>query len=410
MAVEARVPRGFAPTDERLIVGMMSGSSVDGIDAALVRVTGCCETTTFELVNFVSMPFNLEVRRSIFQLFEYETSTVDKVTLMNAVLGELFAEAAIAVVCGSGMTMSAIDAIGLWPQMVYHLPTRSNPQDILGYHIGACLQLGDLNVIAERTGVTTVGCFSSRDIAAGGNGAPLYGVATYVFHHHQQRNRAIQNIGGIANVAFVLAEGGIDDIVGFDTGPGNMLIDSVVLHSTAGEHQYDPDGRMAASGRPNAAVLEMFLADPFIQQKPPKAAGRENFGEQFTRRFLEACAASDIPAIDMVATATALTVEAIALNYERYLMPRAAVDEVIVGGGGALNPTLVQMLRERLAPIPVSVDDDHGISSFAKEAIFTALGTNEPLYGHANNIPSVTGADRHVVMGLIAPGFRGAPV
>ena len=388
---------------ERLIVGMMSGSSVDGIDAALVHVEGCCENTSFELVDFVCRSFAPEEKSAILGLFDYEGSTVDRVCLMNAVLGEYFAQAAEAVWRHAGLLASAIDAIGVWPQMVYHLPGRSNPQDILGFHTGACLQLGDLNVIAERTGVNTIGSFCERDIAAGGNGAPLTGLGDYIVYHHPERNRIVQNIGGIANGNLVPATGGLEAVVGFDTGPGNMVVDEVVRRLSNGSLEYDRDGTMALAGTVNDELLAEGLRDPFIQQDPPKAAGRENFGEAFTRAFMSRGERLGLSGNDLVATATALTVEAIVLNYERHLAPRAPIHEVIVGGGGALNPAMLTLLRRRLDPIPVAVDDDYGVSSFAKEAIYMAFIANEAIMGHPNNVPSVTGARTPVVMGLIAP-------
>ncbi len=396
--------------NEQLIIGLMSGSSLDGIDAALVRVTGCCEATTWTLVDFLSTPFKPEVKKHLLALFDYERCTVDKVCLMNSVLGELFAENALAIVKQAGVNVEEIDAMGVWPQMVYHLPARSNPKEILGYHLGACLQLGDLNVIVERTGITTIGSFCARDIAVGGNGAPLTGLGDYIVYHHVERNRAIQNIGGIANVNLVLAAGGMDQVIGFDTGPGNMLIDSIVRHLTQEQWQYDHDGQMASSGRVDSTLVNSFLEDPFIQQRPPKAAGRENFGEHFTKAFLAEAETRKLSNNDIVATATSLTVEAIAFNYEHFLLPYAPIHEVVIGGGGALNPALMRMLRERLRPIEIATDDEYGIPSFAKEAIYMALITNETLRGHANNVSSVTGASRPVVMGLIAPAYRGIRV
>jgi anhydro-N-acetylmuramic acid kinase len=204
----------------------------------------------------------------------------------------------------------------------------------------------------------------------------------------------------------VPADGGLDQVIGFDTGPGNMVIDAVVRQLTGGELHYDRDGELAGAGQPSAALVERFLADPFIQRDPPKAAGRENFGDQFAAEFLAAAQEQGLSTEDTVASATALTVEAIALAYEKHLMPVASIDEVIVGGGGALNPSLMRMLRARVAPIPVAVDEDYDIPSFAKEAIYLALAANESARGHANNVPSVTGASRPVVMGLIAPVHR----
>ncbi|MDX6543731.1 MAG: anhydro-N-acetylmuramic acid kinase [Gaiellaceae bacterium] len=390
-------------TQEHLVVGLMSGSSGDGVDAALVRITDCCERAQVELVDFVSEPFSSEEKERIFGLFDVRRSTVDEITLMNVILGELFARGTNAVLDQAGVDPADVALVGVWPQMVYHYPGRSNPQSLLGYTTGACLQLGDLNVIAERTGITTVGSFCARDIAAGGNGAPLTGLGDYVLYHHDERNRAVQNIGGIANVNLVPADGGLDSVIGFDTGPGNMVIDATVRHITGGELDYDRDGKLAAAGQPDSDLVARFLEDSFIQQDPPKAAGRENFGEPFAQGFIAGGASKGLSREDVVASATALTVEAIALNYERHLLPKSSIDEVIVGGGGALNPELMRMLRKRLEPIPVAVDDDYGIPSAAKEAIYMALLAKECALGHANNVPSVTGGSRPVVMGLIAP-------
>lgn len=391
-----------ADKPERLIVGIMSGSSLDGVDAALVRVGGCCEQTAWELVDFHYQPFEREAKERLFELFDYERAGVIEVTLMNAVLGEYIAEACRAVWEHANLRPEDVDALAVWPQMVFHQPGRMAPQHVLGFDLGACLQLGDLNTIAERTGVNVIGSFCQRDIAAGGNGSPLTGLGDYVVYHHPERNRVVQNIGGIGNANLVLAGGLVADVFGFDTGPGNMLIDAVVRDVTSGAQEFDADGVMAARGAPCAELVDETLQEPFIQREPPKAAGWEDFGTGFRDAFLARGTALGLSHDDLVATATAVTAESIALNHERWLQPRARVDEVICGGGGALNATLMRMLRERLAPIPVAVDEDYGVPSFAKEAIYMAFLANEAIMGHPNNVPSVTGASRAVVMGLIA--------
>lgn len=395
----------MANKPERLIVGLMSGSSLDGIDAALMRVKGYGENTFYEMIEFDCLQFEPETKARIMDLFHYQSSTVDKVCIMNAILGELFAEAVLGVVSKAGLRPEEIDLIGVWPISVYHLPGRSNPEELLGFRTGAILQLGDLNVIAERTGITTIGSFCARDIAVGGNGAPLTGVGDYILYHHLDRNRVVQNIGGIANANLVPAHGGLDKMIGFDTGPGNMVIDAVVRHVTNGQLQYDADGKMAFAGQVDTKLLEHFLQDSFIQQAPPKAAGRENFGEHFAKKFIDMSQERGLTDNDMVATATALTVESIAHSYERYLMPHCSIDEIIVGGGGALNTALMQMLRERFPSISIKVDEDYGISSFAKEAMYMGFIANETLIGRPNNVPSITGGSRPVVMGLIAPAY-----
>lgn len=392
-----------ADRPERLIIGIMSGSSLDGIDAALVRIAGCCEATRWQLVEFLYQPFGPQAKERLRELFDPAHATVDKVTLLNAVLGEYIAQACEGAWRKAGLRAADIDVLGVWPQMVYHLPGRTNPQSLLGHTVGACLQLGDLNVVAERTGVNVVGSYCQRDIAAGGNGSPLTGLGDFIVYHDPGRNRIVQNIGGIGNANLVPAGGGLGRVVGFDTGPGNLLIDDVVRIVTRGVREFDEDGAMAAAGRVDATLLAETLGHPFIQREPPKAAGREDFSEEWSARFVGRGRELALGDDDLVATATAVTSESIALNHERHLQPLARVDEVVVGGGGALNPTLLRMLRDRLAPVPVSVDEDHGVPSFAKEAIYMAFLANEVVMGHPNNVPSVTGASRAVSMGLIAP-------
>jgi anhydro-N-acetylmuramic acid kinase len=390
-------------TEERLIVGLMSGSSLDGIDAALVSVKGCCDTATVELRHSICLDFDTETRDSMLALFDYESATVDKLCVMHAVLGECFAEAVLEVAASSGTPLEEIALVGAWPVMMYHLPGRSNPFTWRDKSLGACLQLGDLNRVAERTGITTVGSFCSRDLAAGGNGAPLTGLGDFVLYRDPEKNRVVQNIGGIANANLVPAGGDLESIIGFDTGPGNMVIDGLVRHYSGGTDHYDKDGQIAARGKVNAAILETLLQDPFVALSPPKAAGRENYGEEFLRNLIRLVEASAISSEDAIATATAFTAESIALSYRRFFEPSHRIDEVIVGGGGARNPTLMRMLQERVSS-PVRTDDDFGIPSFIKEAMYMALLANETTRGHANNAPSVTGARESVVMGAIYPG------
>lgn len=396
-----------ADRSERLIVGIMSGSSLDGIDAALVRVRGCCESTRWELVDFLYEPFEAGAKAYLWELFDRDRATVEKVTLANAILGEYIADACEGVWRKAGLAASDVDLLSVWPQMVDHVPARMNPRTVLGLTLGGCLQLGDLNTVAERTGVNVVGSFCQRDIAAGGNGSPLTGLGDFIVYHDPNRNRIVQNIGGIANANLVPAVGGLEAVVGLDTGPGNLLIDDVVRSVTNGASEYDRDGAMAGAGTVDPTLLAETLQHPFIQRQPPKAAGREDFSEAWAARFLARGRTLGLTDSDLVATATAVTVESIALNHERHLHPLAAVDEVIVGGGGASNATMVRMLRDRLAPIRVSVDEDHGVPSFAKEAIYMAFLGNEVVMGHPNNVPSVTGAHRAVTMGVIALGMPG---
>jgi anhydro-N-acetylmuramic acid kinase len=396
--------RSAVESVEKLVIGLMSGSSLDGIDAALVAISGSGETLKVELRDFVCAEFDQATKTSTLELFEYGSATVDKVCMMNAVLGERFADAAHEVAHRSGTRMDDVSLIGAWPQMVYHLPARSNPFEWEGRSLGACLQIGDLNRVAERTGVTTIGSFCSRDIAAGGNGAPLTGLGDYVLYRDSTKNRIVQNIGGIANANLVPAVGGPDAVIGFDTGPGNMIIDGLVRHYSAGQQDYDADGQMAARGTVDSHLLETLLAtDSFINQQPPKAAGRENYGEHYVRRLVDMAHERGLDSDSTVATATAFTAESIALSYRTHFETRAEIDEVIVGGGGTRNTTLMGMLSDRLA-YPVFTDEHYGIPSFAKEAMYMALIAHETWAGRSNNFPSVTGARSAVSMGAIYPG------
>ncbi|MBI4278792.1 MAG: anhydro-N-acetylmuramic acid kinase [Armatimonadetes bacterium] len=375
----------------------MSGTSVDGIDAALVEISGGGPSARVRLLAFENVPFSTDLRERILALCSPETGTVDKVCAMNAELGELFAQAAMRVAERAGLGIAAVDLIGSHGQTVWHIPPASGVP-------GATLQIGEPAVIAERTGVLTVADFRVRDMAAGGMGAPLVPYADIVLFGHPARARAVQNLGGIGNVTVLPAAPTMETVYAFDTGPANMVIDAVVEIVTRGRQTYDRDGVLAGQGRVHADLLRELMAHPFIAQPPPKATGREEFGAHFTRRVLSRARDLQLDGADLVATATAFTAESIAENYRRFVLPRHPIDEVIVGGGGSYNPTLVRMIRERVGGIPVMTCEDLGVNSDAKEAIAFALLANDAALGLPTNVPGATGARRPVVMGKFLPG------
>jgi anhydro-N-acetylmuramic acid kinase len=395
---------------ERLVIGLGSGSSGDGVDAALVRIKGSCETAEISLEHFVCLEFDDDTRARLMELFDFATATVDKLCVAHAIMGELFADAALQVCAEHGTPIEDVFCVGVWGQMAAHMPAQTAPFEWRGRRLGSSLRIGDLNRIAVRTGLPTVGDFPNADIAAGGNGAPLLtALFDYAVYHDPQRNRVVQNIGGIGNCNLVPAAGGLARVVGFDTGPGVMVIDGVVRHYTDGAEHYDRDGEGAARGTVSESLLARLLQDAFIQKAPPKAAGWENYGAHFVRRVVELAEAEGLAPDDVVATATALTVESIALNYERHLQPSCAgptgtIDEVIVGGGGASNPTLLRLLADRLG-CPVAVHDDYGIPSFAYEAMIEGYSAYELLLGHTIHIPGVAGAEHATFAGNVAPGY-----
>ncbi|MEW6229036.1 MAG: anhydro-N-acetylmuramic acid kinase [Bacillota bacterium] len=387
----------------RRVVGLMSGTSADGVDAALVELRGHAESTTLERVVFRRTPYEPELRARIFALMSPETSRVDEICVMNFVLGEVFARAALDVIREAGLGPGDVDLVGSHGQTIYHIP---HAETCCGVSTMSTLQIGEPAVIAERTGLATVADFRVRDVAAGGQGAPLVPYADWVLFRDPHKTRVVQNIGGIANLTALPAGCGIDDVFAFDTGPGNMVIDGVVSILTGGALSFDEDGKMASSGKVRESMLAWALSHPFFAKEPPKTTGREEFGLQFAQEMAERARAQGVAGEDLVATATALTAESIVESYKRWVRPRCRIDEVIVSGGGSYNLALLEMLRERLPGVAVVTCEDVGMSSDAKEAIAFAILANDAACGYPTNVPGATGACRRVVLGKIVPGSR----
>jgi len=288
--------------------------------------------------------------------------------------------------------------VGSHGQTIHHLPEGRR---VGGRRVRSTLQIGEPCVIAERTGITTVADFRPRDMAAGGQGAPLVPYADYVLFRHDRKGRAVQNIGGIANVTFLPPACSADDVVAFDTGPGNMMVDRAVSLATEGRRRLDCGGRMAARGSVNEPLLTELMRHPYFRRKPPKSTGRETFGREFTDHLWRRARRKGVPAEDFVATVTALTARSIADACRRFL--KGSLDEVILCGGGARNRTMVAMLAEALAPTAVRLSDELGIDADAREAIAFAVLARETIRGAAGNVPSATGARRRVVLGKVIP-------
>lgn len=387
----------------RKVLGLMSGTSVDAIDAALTRIDGHGAQSTVSLLAFESFPFPSEIRAGIFRLFDPATARIDEICEYDFLLGELFAGAANKLLQRHSVKAADVDIIGSAGQTVWHAPIATRHKlsvDWMNGPIGtrSTMAIGQSAVIAERTGIITVGDLRVRDVAAGGHGAPLICYADWVMLRDAHKGRCIQNIGGIGNVTYLPPGGGLDQVVGFDTGPGNMVIDALADVATGGKLKYDRDGKLGAKGRVHEAILSGWLDDPYFRKQPPKTTGREHFGVQFARRALTE--AQGVPIEDLVATATALTAHSIARAYHDFLSPRGAVDEVIIGGGGSQNPTLLAMLRTLLAHAKLLTHEDLGINSKAKEAIGIAIIANDSLMGLNSNVPAATGG-RPTVLGKI---------
>lgn len=381
------------------VVGLMSGTSLDGLDAA------CCTVSTppaddpfgaeVNVESFLTKSHDRELRDRLVTLCDDETGTVDDVCRLNVALAEAFADAAEDAWSEAGHGPADVDLVASHGQTVWHVP------DVEGLpgtdrRSRSTLQIGDGCVIAERTGVTTVSDFRMADIAAGGHGAPLAPFADATLFADDDAARSIQNIGGIGNCTLLPPAPTRDEVRAFDTGPGNMVIDAVVELLTDGERTYDEDGDLAATGDIDDDLVDTSLDDPYFREAPPKSTGREYFGHHYARRFVEAGRERGLDDTDIVASATAVTARSIADAYERFATPYP--DEVYVSGGGAANPTLMRML-EAAVDAPVEPLGDLGIDSDAKEALLFALLGATHLDGVPNNVPAATGADRPVVMG-----------
>jgi anhydro-N-acetylmuramic acid kinase len=382
----------------------MSGTSVDGIDAALVEITGHGESAAVKLLAFDSYPFPPELRARVFRLFNPHEARVEAICQLDFLLGEVFAAAVERLLRDNNVDPDTVDLVASAGQTIWHDPEPvvvRESVDWIDHPIvtRSTFAIGQSAVIAERTGITTVGDLRVRDVAAGGQGAPLIAYADWVLLRHPTLGRCVQNIGGIGNVTYLPPAATPEQVVAFDTGPGNMVIDALAEVATEGKLKYDRGGELAASGRVVAPLLEAWLDDPYFHRQPPKTTGREHFGVQFARRILTE--SQGVPIEDLIATATALTAESIARAYRDFIVPRGPVDEVIVGGGGAQNPTLLAMLRERLPAGRVLSHEDLGIDSNAKEAIGLAIIANDAVAGLNTNIPGATGG-RPTVLGKIS--------
>ena len=417
--------------DKKYVIGLMSGTSVDGIDAAIVEITGHSLETTVNLIAFETFPFPPNVPQRILALCHPDTSRVDDICEMNFYIGYLFAEAAQHILQKSGMHASDIDLIGSHGQTIHHLPRDPNT-DCNTNTIGkarslkrsgrrvhgkgpetpklphrtakdiktpSTLQIGEPAVIAHETGIPTIADFRVADIAAGGQGAPLVSYPDYLLFHDSVKTVGLLNIGGIANLTVLPANGSFDSVSAADTGPGNMCIDAVVNEITDGWERYDKAGQRAAQSIPYQPLVDEWLKHSFFHLPSPKTTGREMFGYTFAMECLEACRKHELSDNACIATLTELTVQTIALYIAQFVTGQNPIDTLYVSGGGVHNQTIMRRLSELLEDTAVEPVDNSGISADAKEAIAFAILANETLHGHPGNLPSATGASVRKVLG-----------
>jgi anhydro-N-acetylmuramic acid kinase len=302
----------------------------------------------------------------------------------------------------SDLRFEDVDFIGSHGQTIYHIPI---PREFCGYKTRSTFQIAEPTIIAERTHTLTIADFRKADIAAGGEGAPLSPYLDYILYRSESRNRILQNIGGIANFTYLPINSKVDQVIAFDTGPGNMVIDDLVSRFTKGAQTYDKNGYIARKGEVDEGLLNELLNHPYFSRAPPKTTGREMFGKNYASYIINKNKQSGLEFVDLIATITALTVESIVMAYEILLLEGKEIDEIYLSGGGAKNTFLVESLTARLAPIKVSLCDTLGIPSEAKEAVLIAVLANEHIMNNPSNIPRATGASRAVVLGALYPAL-----
>ena len=384
-----------------IVAGVMSGTSADGINVALVQLSARGrDRLRHTLLAHEEYPFPAPVRRAILEMMNAELARVADLARLNFLLGELYAEA---VAKTARKHHVKLDLVGCHGQTLYH---QGMAQRFLGRKLAVTWQTGEGAVIAARLSVPVVSDFRTADVAAGGKGAPLVPFLDYFLYRDRRLARIAQNIGGIANLTAIPAGASLHEVLAFDAGPGNMVIDAA-MEELFGK-RYDRDGKVAASGRVLDAVVRKLVRAPFFRQKPPRTAGREEFGREYARRFLQICRGAS--QADVVATATALTARSIADSVRRFVLPKfaggrnRADQQMIVSGGGSKNPTLMGMVRDEITPMGISVhfSDEFGLPAEAKEAVAFALLAHETWHRRPSNVPSATGAKRAAILGKIS--------
>lgn len=378
----------------KLVIGLISGTSADGIDAVLVEIKNSGSKTKLRQIAFKTYPYSNNLKKLILKNSDVKTARLDDITRLNILLGEHFADAAMRIVKKVKLTFKDIDLIGSHGQTISHLPEKIN---MFGKSIRATLQIGDPTVIAKRTGIVTVGDFRVADVAVGGSGAPLVPYCDYIMFLSNKHNRGLLNIGGIANITVIPKNASLNNVFAFDTGPGNMIIDNIMRRLF--NKPFDKSGHVASRGKLNTALLSWMLNGKYFTQQPPKSTGREMFGDEFVEKFLEKI--KNISTEDIITTVTEFTAITIYDSYLKFIKNKVKLDEIIVSGGGVHNLYLMNSLKIYFHPIIVKPIENIGYSSDAKEAICFAVLANEAISENPANLIKATGASEATVLGKI---------
>lgn len=381
-----------------LVLGLMSGTSADGIDVALARISGVPPRVKARLLNHTAVKFPAAVRAEILRVAEQRAITAGELSQLNFRLGALFADAAAAACRRFRVKIAAVDLIGSHGQTIFH---QGKAVPYLGARVASTLQIGEGAVIAAKTGVTTVADFRPADMALGGQGAPLVPFADYLLYRDARVGRVALNLGGIANVTVIPAGALIERVFAFDTGPANMLIDALVGHFSRGRARFDDDARRALAGRAIPALLNELMRDPYLRVKPPKSTGREYYGGDYLKRVLALGRKYRAKPDDLIRCATIFTVLSVVDALNRFVLPRVKIRQVIVSGGGARNPLIMAQLGAALPGVDVISSSRLGVAEEAKEAFAFALLAYETFHRRAGNVFSATGASGPAVLGKV---------
>lgn len=381
--------------DVKYVVGLMSGTSLDGVDVALVEIKNNWIETRINLLGFIEYPFPDGLKSLVLRNSVKETSNVEDISQLNFLIPQIYAEA-IETLCNEiNFDKGKIDLIGSHGQTIHHLPS---PSEFFDHQVSSTLQIGDPSVLAKLTGKITVGDFRPSDIALGGQGAPLVPYFDFLLFHSNEKNRGLLNIGGISNITVLNKDKGQNNTFAFDTGPGNMMID--ILMRRFYDKEFDENGAIACSGKLNEDLLiALITKDNFIEAEPPKSTGRENYGMEFLLPLFEEF--KDISSEDWLHTVTKFTAYSIYRNYEKFIEQETVLDELFISGGGAKNKFLYESISKYFEKTEVKIIDEIGVSSDAKEAICFAVLANETISGNPSNIPRTTGASKPTILGKI---------
>lgn len=378
----------------KIVIGLLSGTSVDAVDAILLQISGNGVNSKIKVIDFTSHPIPEKIRLAVFKNSDKKTARIEEISRLNVILGAIFSDAVLKLMRKNRLTSDNIDMIGSHGQTIHHLPEKDNYN---AYRVKSTMQIGDPSIIANLTGITTIGDFRIADCAVDGDGAPLVPYLDHILFTHKTENRALLNIGGISNITVLKKNASKKDVFAFDTGPGNMLIDGFMYHLF--RKKFDKNGVIASKGKVNIELFTYLAKDKGYSSAPPKSTGREHYGIEFQKKVLNKF--KKLNKNDFIRTVTEFTAFTIWHNYINFIKPVCRIEELIVSGGGAENPVLMKALKDYFTGIKVSRLKQNGITVHNKEAVLFAVLANECISGNPANMNKVTGSTKDVILGKI---------